>query len=235
MAHALAIAEDARLLAASGRWSSATALIITAREEGGKGIYALSSGLMSIVGVDPQQPSQESLIKVLLRLHEKKQAFTAVLDAVTRAWAGCRLLRVFAPILAGVGIEAEDQPSAATKPGRPTLSRDELTPDPECMERVVKAAMEAYESEASGKRSETLRQRALYVEITSDGQCVLDPRDVGEPAYRQEERSFRHAERMLLGFISAKLTPEAVASLRELLAKHREKVQAEKLAQRAGE
>jgi AbiV family abortive infection protein len=235
IANALAIAEDARLLAASGRWSRATALMVIAREEGGKGVYALASGLKAALDADSQQRGQEPLIKILLRMHERKQAFSAVLDAAMAASAGCPLLRAYAPILANIGIDATGSGGDKAMTEQTPLTLNDLQPDEACVERVVKAAFGAYEAETVAGHSEALRQRALYVDISQDGQRVSIPAEVLEDSYRGQEKSFRHAERVLRAFDSAQLTPEALAMMRAQVAKQREQVQAENRALRAGE
>jgi AbiV family abortive infection protein len=234
--NAFELADDARLLAAHSRWSRATALMITAREEGGKGYYAALIG----IGVMPEKrPTERGLISsidVLFKRHREKQAFGALLDQAVVMWGECRLLRSFEGVLKGV-LDAE--PKDLSDVERILVRFGErlsgLDVGPSCLRRVVTEAEEVIKSEVNMSTSEDLRQRALYVGLSEDGESVETPSGVTEVDYGAEADKFDRAEKILSVFTSVEISSEAASMMRRLLAKQSEQIQAENRARRAGQ
>jgi AbiV family abortive infection protein len=83
ISNSLSLAEDARILAEHKRWTRATALMVTAHEEGGKGFYAIMLGLAAMV----EKKGKKTSIEVLLKSHPEKQALGVVLQAAAALFA----------------------------------------------------------------------------------------------------------------------------------------------------
>jgi len=111
-----------------------------------------------------------------------------------------------------------------------TLNFDEA-----CAQSLLTAVGGAFEAEFKGGRSESLRQRALYVDVTEDGISVCTPAEVGEREYKQQAKSFRRAERILRVFGAAEYPSEALSMLRLMFTRQREEARAERRSSRAGE
>ncbi len=218
ISNAFALADDARLLAERQRWSCATALIVTAVEEGGKGCAAVLQAL----GVLTEAKGEKSLIALLRKDHKRKQALGAALVAAASAlsqdssWKssdqslgemreGARGLLYFGSLLRDL-----------VEPGSGLESSKYKAP---CVAGAFQAIAGALVSE---HRFESIREQALYVDFSVSDGSVTGPESVGESEYKLVAQWFQECERILQVFHGFWPHEAVLTELRAMIAEHRD-------------